>query len=45
MTALAAGASPTRNAKLNAWVEEMVRLCQPERVAWCDGSEAEYQRI
>ena len=45
MTALDAGATPTRNAKLNEWVEEMVRLCQPERVAWCDGSEAEYRRL
>jgi phosphoenolpyruvate carboxykinase (GTP) len=45
MTALAAGAAPTKNAKLNKWVEEMVRLCQPDRVVWCDGSEAEYQRL
>ncbi len=35
----------TRNTKLAAWVEEMARLCQPERVQWCDGSEAEYDEM
>lgn len=29
--------------KLVAWVEEIARLCQPDRIRWCDGSEAEYQ--
>jgi len=28
-----------------AWVDEVARLTQPERIHWCDGSEAEYQAI
>ena len=30
---------------LNAWVQECISLCQPESVHWCDGSDAEAQRI
>ena len=37
--------APTKNAKLLAWVEEIVQLCQPANVHWCDGSEAEYERL
>ncbi len=35
--------TPTRNQKLFQWVEETARLCQPARIHWCDGSEAEQQ--
>ncbi|MBI5384208.1 MAG: phosphoenolpyruvate carboxykinase (GTP) [Verrucomicrobia bacterium] len=38
-------AAPTTNPKLLAWVEEMIQLCQPAGVHWCDGSEAETQRL
>lgn len=34
-----------KNAKLISWVSDMVALCKPAQVYWCDGSEAEYQRL
>jgi phosphoenolpyruvate carboxykinase (GTP) len=34
-----------RNQALQAWVDEMTALCQPERVHWCDGSQAEYDDL
>ena len=36
---------PTNNPKLLAWVEEMVKLCQPAHVHWCDGSQGEYDTL
>ncbi len=33
------------NTKLRAWIEEMVALCKPDQVHWCDGSQAEYDRL
>ena len=34
-----------KNAKLIAWVGEMVALCKPDSVVWFDGSQAEYDRL
>ncbi len=33
------------NAKVNAWVDEAVRLCQPDKVVWIDGSKDESRRL
>ena len=35
----------TSNQVLLSWVEEMARLCQPDKTVWCDGSEREYQDL
>jgi phosphoenolpyruvate carboxykinase (GTP) len=34
-----------KNAKLIAWVADMAALCKPDAIYWCDGSDAEYQRL
>jgi phosphoenolpyruvate carboxykinase (GTP) len=34
-----------KNARLIAWVADMVALCKPASVVWCDGSDAEYDRL
>ncbi|NBX20172.1 MAG: phosphoenolpyruvate carboxykinase (GTP) [Betaproteobacteria bacterium] len=34
-----------KNPRLIAWVADMVALCKPKDVYWCDGSEEEYQRL
>jgi len=35
----------TNNQKLKQWVKEWADWCQPENVYWCDGSDAENQRL
>ena len=34
-----------KNAKLIAWVADMVALCKPAAIHWCDGSQAEYEAL
>src|SRR5690606_7838873 len=36
---------PTTHAALLDWVQEITDLCQPSGVHWCDGSQAEYDRL
>lgn len=35
----------TSNEAVKSWVEEMIHLVQPDRVHWCDGSEAEKEAL
>ncbi len=35
----------TKNKKLLQWVEDVASLCKPDRIYWCDGSDAEYHRL
>jgi phosphoenolpyruvate carboxykinase (GTP) len=35
----------TKNAPLLSWVNEIADLTQPDQIVWCDGSDAENQRL
>ncbi len=34
-----------RHNRLRAWVEEIARICEPDRVHWCNGSREEYAEM
>lgn len=36
---------PTTDRAILDWVESTVRLCKPDAVRWCDGSEEEYHEL
>jgi phosphoenolpyruvate carboxykinase (GTP) len=33
------------NKHLRVWIDEMVAVCQPDHVHWCDGSQEEYDQL
>jgi phosphoenolpyruvate carboxykinase (GTP) len=37
--------APTANARLLDWVREVADLTTPEQIVWCDGSDAEWDRM
>jgi phosphoenolpyruvate carboxykinase (GTP) len=41
----ALGSCNTENEHVRDWVKETAELCQPDRIFWCDGSEAEKKAL
>jgi phosphoenolpyruvate carboxykinase (GTP) len=40
-----AASSNFRHPKLERWVEEVARMCNPDRIHWCDGSREEQESM
>ncbi len=36
---------PAQNEALRSWVAQVARLCEPDRIHWCDGSQGEYEEM
>src|ERR1700733_2948476 len=34
--------SPTAHSRVRSWIDEVAALTTPDRIVWCDGSEAEW---
>ena len=45
MSNVTLGKSNTKNQTVMTWVDEMAKLCQPDRIFWCDGSAAEKEAL
>src|SRR6266705_2107898 len=45
MCNLTLGNRNTESESVIRWVEAQARLCQPEKIYWCDGSEAEKEAL
>jgi phosphoenolpyruvate carboxykinase (GTP) len=39
------GERNTSNRRVIEWVEDMARICKPDQIFWCDGSEAEKKAL
>ncbi len=45
LAASVAAPADVRHPRLLGWVREMAALAKPERIVWCDGSDAENERL
>src|SRR5512135_2435539 len=45
MTKELSGKTGTSNKAVLSWLEDMVKLCKPDQVYWCNGSKAERKAL